>query len=59
MSLEATRDLSIRDLLRALNEKLNLEWVQVRDTPTSSPDPAVSLEPEVSARQLVLAPTTR
>ena len=55
MSLEAIRDLSIQDLLRAVNEKLRLEYTRIRDTPTR-PVPAVSLESEVSIRQPVLAP---
>ena len=54
MSLEAIRDLSIQDLLCALNEKLRLEYTRIRDTPTCSVL-AVSLESEVSTRQPVLA----
>ena len=56
MSLEAVRDLSIQDLLRALNEKLRLEYTRIRDTPTCSVL-AVSPESEVSTHQPVLAPT--
>ena len=56
MSLEAVRDLSIQDLLRAVNEKLCLEYTRIRDTPTCSVL-AVSLESEVSTHQPVLAPT--
>ena len=55
MSLEAVRDLSIQGLLRAVNEKLCLEYTRIRDTPTRSVL-AVSLESEVSTRQPVLAP---
>ena len=55
MSLEAIRDLSIQDLLRAVNEKLRLEYTRIRDPPTHSVL-AVSLESEVSTHQPVLAP---
>ena len=43
MSLEATRDLSIPDLIRVLNEKIGLEFTMLRNT---------SLPPAVSARSL-------
>ena len=56
MSLEAIRDLSIQDLLRAVNEKLHLEYTRIQDTPTCSVL-AVSLESEVSTHQPDLAPT--
>ena len=56
MSLEAICDLSIQDLLRAVNEKLCLEYTRIRDTPSCSVL-AVSLESEVSTHQPVLALT--
>ena len=56
MSLEAACDLSIQDLLHVLNEKLSLEWAQIRTIPTSHAVPAASLESEVSTRQPILAP---
>ena len=52
MSLEATYDLSIQDLLRVLNEKLSLECTRIQENPTSR----TSLESEVSTRQPILVP---
>jgi hypothetical protein len=52
MSLEAVRDFSIIDLLRALSEKLDLECTRLRETRLA---PAVSpalLESEVSTPRL-------
>ena len=54
MSLKAVRDLSIQDLLHALNEKLRPEYARIRDTPTPLV-PAASLESEVSTLRPVLA----
>ena len=48
MSLEAARDLSIRDLLRVLNQKIGLEYTTLRDTPLPPSISATSLESEVS-----------
>ena len=47
MSSDATKDLSISDLLRLLSEKLDVECARLRETPL----PATSLKSEVSAAQ--------
>ena len=49
MSLEAARDLSITDILRILNEKVDFECARVRTIPMPPPVLAASLEAEVSA----------
>ena len=51
MSSEVARDLSIPDLLRALNEKLGLECTRLQRTPVSHIVSAAFLEPEVSEPQ--------
>ena len=56
MLSEVVRDLSIQDLLRALSEKLGLEYTRIREIPSSYAVPAASLESEVSIRQPVLVP---
>ena len=48
MSLEVTRGLSVKDLLRALGEKLNLESTQVREI-SSHVASTAELASEVSA----------
>ena len=48
MSLEATRDLSIPDLLCLLNEKLGLECTRLQETPLPPLAATASLESEVS-----------
>jgi len=48
MSLETARDLSIPDLLRVLNEKLDLEYTRLRGTPLPPTVSVASLESEVS-----------
>lgn len=50
MSLEAARDLSISELLRVLNEKLDLECTRLRDAPFSLVSSTASLELEVTTR---------
>ena len=51
MSLEGvTRNLSISDLLRLLNEKLDLECIRSRETLLRPMVSAASLESEVSTR---------
>ena len=57
MLSKAIRDLSIRDLLHALNEKLGLECTQIRDIAPSHVVPAASLESKVSTRQPILVPS--
>lgn len=48
MSPEAAHNLSIRDLLRVLSEKLGLECTRIRDIPPSHVVSAAELEAEVS-----------
>ena len=48
MSLEAARDLSIPDLVRVLNEKIDLGFTTLRNTSLPSAASAASLESEVS-----------
>ena len=50
MLLEAVRNLSVSELLRALNEKLGLECTRIRNISTSHTVPAASLKSEVSIR---------
>ena len=52
MSREAACDLSIPDLLRALNEKLGLKHARFQKTPLSLAMSAALLESEVSEPQL-------
>ena len=47
MSLKAARKLSVLELLRVLDEKLNLEYSRVRETPLPLGASVGSLEPEV------------
>lgn len=49
MSLEAARNLSVKDLLHVLNEKLNLECTKVQVSPAMSTQ---SLRSEVSETPL-------
>ena len=49
MSLEAARELSIPNLLRLLNDKLNLECTRLRETPPARVVPASTVESEVRA----------
>ena len=48
MSREAACDLSISDLLRALNEKLGMECIGLQKTPISRAVSVALLESEVS-----------
>ena len=50
MLVEAVRNLSVSELLRALNEKLGLECTRIRNISTSHTVPAASLKSEVSIR---------
>ena len=50
MLVEAVRNLSVSELLRALNEKLGLECTRIRNISTSHTVPAASLKSEVSTR---------
>ena len=51
MCSEAARDLSIPDLLRALNEKLGLECARLQEAPVPHTVSAAFLESEVSESQ--------
>ena len=51
MSWEAARDLSIPDLLRALNEKLGLEYIRLQKTSNPRTVSVAFLELEVSEPQ--------
>ena len=53
MSLEATHDFSIQDLLRLLNERLVSECIRMQEI---SPSQAGSLESEVSTHRPILVP---
>ena len=60
MSPAIAHDLSIQDLLCALNEKLSLEWTWMREIPSSRVISTAELEAEVSTRQPrqpILGPT--
>ena len=48
MSSEPVRNLSILDLLRALNEKLGLECIMLQKSPLCPTMSSVALEAEVS-----------
>ena len=50
MSLEASRELSIPELLRVLDEKLGIEYSRVREIPPSLAVSAATRELEVRAR---------
>lgn len=47
MSLEAARELSIPELIRALNEKINVEWSSLLVTPLPPGASVASVRSEV------------
>ena len=47
MAVEATRELSIPDLLHLLNDKLDLEYSRLREARPTRVDTASSVESEV------------
>ena len=49
MSLEAARGLSILDLISVMNEKLNMEWSGLLETPLPPVVSQASVESEVRA----------
>ena len=55
MSSEVTRDLSVKDLLRALGEKLSLESTRIREIPSHVAS-TTELASEVSTFRPILIP---
>jgi len=53
MSSSAAHNLSVLELLQALNEKLDLEFSRVRETCVRPVVPAAPLKTEVSAPQTI------
>ena len=55
MSLETARDLSILDLIRVLNEKIDVEWPRLLETPLPSVAFVASMESEVRAPWYIIS----